>query len=125
MSNYIDAFVFPIPKIHLAKYKMVSEQVAAIWKEYGALAYFEFQGDDLQLDGTKSFIDAMEIQEDEAVIFGWMVFDTKETRDLANKNVPLDERMSALVNPLMNPDRMIFDAQRMVYGGFKSFVSVQ
>jgi len=49
MTNYIDGFVLPIPRIYLNEYKKVAEKVAEIWKKYGAIAYFEFVGDDLFL----------------------------------------------------------------------------
>ena len=123
MPNYIDGFVFPISKIHLEEYKAVAEKVAEIWKEYGAIAYFEFVGDDMCLEGVKSFIETVEAKEDEEVLFGWVVFPTKEIRDQANKKVPMDSRMTELVEPLMNPNKLIFDASRMVYGGFHPLVS--
>ena len=122
MTNYIDGFVFPIPKIHLNEYKKVATQVAEIWKEHGALAYHEWLGDDLNLEGTRSFIEAIDIKEDEVVIFGWVVFPSKEVRDKANKEVPNDPRMAEIVAPLMNPEKLIFAANRMVYGGFESLV---
>jgi uncharacterized protein YbaA (DUF1428 family) len=122
MENYIDGFVFPIRNIYLNEYKSIAEKVAEIWKEYGAIAYFEFIGDDLTLEGTKSFVETLEAKEDEAIIYGWVVFSSKEVRDLANKKVPLDPRISKLVSPLMNPERLIFDASRMLYGGFKPFI---
>ncbi|MCE7992528.1 MAG: DUF1428 domain-containing protein [Roseivirga sp.] len=122
MADYIDGFVLPIPEKHLAEYKQVAEKVAAIWKEHGALAYFEYVGDDLKLQGTRAFTEAVEAKEDEAIIFGWVVFDSKETRDLANKRVAADPRMTDLVGPLMDPARLVFDASRMVYGGFQALV---
>lgn len=122
MKNYIDGFVLPVPKIHLDAYKKVAEKVAEIWKEYGAIAYFEFVGDDLSLEGTKSFIESVDVKEDEEIIFGWVVFPSKEIRDAANKKVPTDPRMATLVTPLTNPTKLIFDASRMVYGGFQSFI---
>lgn len=122
MSNYIDGFVLPIPKIHLDEYKRIATQVADIWKEYGALDYFEYVGDDLRLEGTSSFSETLKAEEDEAIIFGWVVFASKEVRDLANKQVPLDSRMTELVAPLTNPSKLIFDAKRMVYGGFKPLI---
>lgn len=94
------------------------KKVAEIWKEYGALAYFEYVGEDLTLEGTRSFIKTVDAKEDEAIVFGWVVFPSKETRDLANKQVPTDPRMTELLAPLIDPDRLIFDATRMVYGGF-------
>lgn len=122
MPNYIDGFALPIPQKHLPEYQRIAKQVAAIWKEYGALAYFEYVGDDLQLEGTRSFAEATEAKDDEAVVFGWVVFESKETRDLANKRVPEDPRMADLIAPLTDPSRIVFDAARMIYGGFRQLV---
>lgn len=122
MANYIDGFALPIPKIHLNKYKNIVQQVADIWKEHGAIAYYEFVGDDLQLEGTRSFVDAIDAKEDEVIIFGWVVFESKVSRDIANKKVPADPRMEALIAPLTESSMKIFDANRMVYGGFRSLL---
>ncbi|WP_197276097.1 DUF1428 domain-containing protein [Mangrovimonas sp. TPBH4] len=122
MTNYIDGFVLPIPRVYLDAYKQVAEEVAEIWKEYGAIAYFEFVGDDLHLDGTKSFIESVDLKEDEELIFGWVLFPSKEIRDLANQKVPTDPRMKELVEPLMIPKKLIFDPSRMIYGGFKPLI---
>ncbi|WP_339889190.1 DUF1428 family protein [uncultured Flavobacterium sp.] len=121
-TNYIDGFIFPVPKIQLNEYKSIAEKIAAIWKEYGALAYFEYIGDEMTLEGTRSFVKTLEAKEDEAIIFGWVVFPSKQTRDLANKQVPNDPRITELVAPITNPERLIFDASRMVYGGFKPLI---
>ncbi|MBT0810459.1 DUF1428 domain-containing protein [Litoribacter ruber] len=120
--DYIDGFVLPIPKVHLSEYKEVAEKVAEIWKEYGAIAYYEFIGDELAFEGTKSFVVSVDAKEDEEIVFGWVAFPSKEVRDLANKKVPEDPRMTALIAPLLNPERLIFDAGRMVYGGFKPLI---
>lgn len=122
MENYIDGFVFPVPRIYLIEYKNVAEKVAEIWIEYGALSYFEYVGDDLKLEGTRSFIELVDLKEDEIIVFGWVVFPSKEIRDRANKQVPADSRMAELVTPLTDPKRMIFDAKRMIYGGFQPLV---
>ncbi len=125
MSNYIDGFVFPLSKNHQDEYKKVAEQVAAIWKEYGALSYVEFVGDDLSLEGTRSFAEAVDLKADEVVVFGWVVFPSKAVRDKANVQIPQDARMNELVGPLVDPERLIFDASRMIYGGFKPLVELK
>lgn len=122
MTPYIDGFVLPIPRKHLDEYKNAALQVADIWKAYGALAYNEYVGDDLRLEGTRSFAEAAEVHEDEVVVFGWVLFPSKEVRDAANQQVPKDPRMTAIVEPLTHTDRLIFDAGRMVYGGFSPLV---
>ena len=123
MANYIDGFALPIPKVHLNEYRQVAETVAEIWKEHGALAYFEYVGEDLKLEGTRSFPEILGAKAEEAVIFGWVVFDSRSTRDLANQRVAADPRMIDLIAPLTDPSRIIFDAKRMVYGGFESLVA--
>lgn len=122
MFGYIDGFVFPILRKDLNEYRLVAEKIANIWKEYGALEYVEYVGDDMSLEGTRSFIDMVKAKDDETVVFGWVVFPSKEVRDSANKQVPHDSRMSELIISLINPQGEIFDAGRMVYGGFKPLV---
>ena len=122
MTNYIDGFVLPIPENHIDEYKKVVTKVAEVWKEYGALSYFEYVGDDMFLEGTKSFIETVNAKENEVIVFGWVVFPSKEIRDIANIKVPKDPRIGELVVPLLSPESPIFDASRMVYGGFKHLV---
>ena len=122
MSSYIDGFVLPIAKEHLDTYQKAAEQIAEIWKEYGALEYVEYVGDDLQLEGTRSFVEVVEKKENEVVLFGWVKFPSKEVRESANQQVPKDPRMHSLVAPLIEADKTIFDAKRMIYGGFAPLV---
>ena len=122
MSHYIDGFVLPIPRDRLDDYRRVAEEVAEIWKEHGALGYFEYVGDDLNREGVRPFTDFAAASEDEMIVFGWVVFDSRETRDLANDKVLADPRMEDLVNPLVDPSNPVFDAGRMAYGGFRPLV---
>ena len=122
MAHYIDGFVLPIPRNRLDEYKRVVEAVAEIWKEHGALDYCEYVGDDLNRQGMRSFTDLVSATEDEAIVFGWVVFDSRETRDLANEKVLADPRMADLIDPLIDPSNPVFDAKRMVYGGFQSLL---
>ena len=118
MAQYIDGFVLPIPRDRLSEYKLLAEAAAKIWREHGALDYREYVGDDLYLEGTRSFTDLAAATEDEAIVFGWVVFDSREARALANEKVAADPRMAHLVN-LSNSG---FDAGRMAYGGFQALV---
>ena len=115
MAHYIDGFFLPIPRDCLDQYQRLVEAVAEIWREHGALDYREYVGDDMSLEGTRSFPDLAAAAADEAVVFGWVVFDSRETRDLANEKVAADPRMADLVNASNSG----FDAKRMAYGGFR------
>ncbi len=118
MAHYIDGFVLPVPRDRLDEYKRVVEAVAEIWKEHGALDYREYVGDDLKLEGTRSFTEVVAAKEGEVIVFGWVVFDSREARDLANEKVATDPRMADLVDS----SNTGFDAKRMAYGGFRSLV---
>ena len=122
MAQYIDGFAFPIPRGRVDQYKRVAEAVAEIWREHGALDYLEYVGDDMHREGTRSFNDLVAATEDEVVVFGWVVFDSREARDLVNEKVEADPRMADLIAPLMNPSDPVFDSERMAYGGFQSLV---
>lgn len=118
MGHYIDGFVLPVPRDRLNNYKRVVEAVAEIWKEHGALDYVEYVGDDMQLEGTRSFTDLLAANEDETIVFGWVVFDSRESRDAANEKVAADPRMADIVDAA----NAGFDATRMAYGGFQPLV---
>jgi uncharacterized protein YbaA (DUF1428 family) len=118
MATYIDGFVFPVPRDRLNEYKRVADAVAEIWKDHGALDYREYVGDDLYLEGTRSFTDLVAATEEETIVFGWVVFDSRETRDLANEKVAADPRIADLIDSSNSG----FDARRMAYGGFQPLV---
>ncbi len=118
MAHYIDGFVLPVRRDRLNEYKRLAEAVAKIWKEHGALDYWEYVGDDLYLEGTRSFTDLVAATEDETIVFGWVVFDSREARDLANEKVAADPRMANLIDSSNSG----FDAKRMAYGGFQPLV---
>lgn len=122
MTHYIDGFVLPVPRDQLKVYRDVVEKVAKIWKEHGALDYSEYVGDDFSLEGTRSFTDVTNAKKDEAVIFGWVVFESREARDLATERVAADPRMTDLIKPLTHTLTPIFDAKRMMYGGFRPLI---
>ena len=119
--KYVDGFVLPVAKERMADYQTIVEGAAKIWKEHGALEYWECIGDDLGTEkGTGSFAEMTGATEDEDVIFGWVVFESREARDAANEKVATDPRM----DELMDPENPIFDFKRMAYAGFRTIVRI-
>ncbi len=118
MGRYIDGFVIPVPKDRIEDYRRMAEKAALVWKEYGALDYWECVGDDLGGPGMVSFPQLAQAGPDETVVFAWVVFESREHRDRANEKIMADPRLSGL----MDPDRPIFDSRRMAYGGFRELV---
>lgn len=116
---YIDCFLFPVREDSIGTYEEVSKKVASIWKEHGAREYAEFTGEGSSVPGTLAFPDLLRAEQGEIIVFGYAVFNTREEREQAHKKVAQDPRMAALVEPLMQSERPIFDSSRMVYGSFK------
>ena len=117
MAHYVDGFVLPVSRDRLDEYKRVAEAAAVIWKEHGALDYWECVGDDLDVESTfsyRSFEDLVEAGDDETVVFAWVVFESREARDAANEKIMADPRMV----DLMDPAKPVFDVTKMAYGGF-------
>ncbi len=121
MAHYIDGFVLPIPRRSLDEYRRLVEATAEIWREHGALEYREYLSEGQALEGTRTFDDFAGAAEDEAVLFGWVVFESRAARDQANAKVAADPRMAELIDLYGSG----FDAGKMAYGGFQEFVSTR
>jgi len=119
MPRYIDGFVIPCPKKKIAAYRKMAQLGAKVWKEHGALEYYECVGDDLKAQyGMLPFPKLARLKPGETVIFSWIVYRSKKHRDSVNAKVMKDPRMN-------NPDlakSMPFDMKRMTYGGFETLV---
>jgi uncharacterized protein YbaA (DUF1428 family) len=118
MPFYVDGFVLPVPRDRVDDYKRIAEAAAEIWKEHGALDYWECVGDDMTAECTRSFPDLVAATPDEIVVFAWAVFASREARDAANEKIMADPRMANLIDP-SNP---IFDMKRVTHGGFRALV---
>ncbi len=119
MGNYVDGFVLPVPKARLDDYRALAELAGSIWKEHGALAYVECVADDVSPGELTSFPQAVQLKDDEVVVFAWIVYASREDRDRINALVMNDPRFDA-----MNPDSMPFDGKRMFWGGFRKLVEL-
>ena len=122
MKRYVDGFVLPVPKHRVTDYQAIAEAASKIWKEHGALEYWECVGDDLDTECSRSFNEMTAAKGDETVIFAWVVFESREARDTANEEIIADPRMAELVTGLTNSENPIIDFQRMAHGGFKELV---
>jgi uncharacterized protein YbaA (DUF1428 family) len=122
MKRYIDGFVLPVARQRVPEYQAIAEAAARIWKDHGALEYWECVGDDLNTDCTRSFADITNANDDETVIFAWVAFESRQARDAANEKILADPRMAELMTGLTNPDNPLIDFQRMAHGGFKEIV---
>lgn len=116
--SYVDGFVVAVPTQNKEKYRKHATLAGEAFKEHGALELIECWGDDVPNGELTSMPMAVQCQDDETVVFSWVVWPSKTMRDEAMPKVMADPRCSNEQNP------MPFDAKRMIYGGFDVFVKV-
>ena len=118
--SYVDGFVVPVPRSNLEKYKEFSARCGAVWREHGALEYRETVADDVKPGKWTSFPQAVDLKEDEVVVFAWIVYPSRAERDRINDKVMSDPRLQEMSKPELMP----FDGKRMIYGGFEMLVDL-
>ncbi|WP_193333492.1 DUF1428 domain-containing protein [Duganella sp. FT27W] len=117
---YVDGFVIPVPHSKLEDYKKMAAASGAIWKEFGALQFRETVADDVKPGEHTSFPQAVQLKDDEVVVFSWIVYASRAARDEINEKVMKDPRLAEF----MQPENMPFDGKRMIYGGFEMIVDL-
>jgi uncharacterized protein YbaA (DUF1428 family) len=112
--KYVDGFVLPVPKKKLQAYRRLAQKAGKIWREHGALEYWECVGDDLKSQMGIPFPRFARLKPGEVPFFSWIVYKSRAHRDRVNAKVMKDKRLTG-----MEPKSMPFDSKRMSYGGFK------
>jgi len=118
--KYVDGYVLPVPKKNLPAYRRMATKAGKVWREHGALEFFECVGDDLKTKMAASFPATIKPKPGETVVFSWIVFKSRAHRDAVNTKVMKDPRLAKM----MDMKTMPFDSKRMIYGGFKVMVEV-
>ena len=116
--SYVDGFVVPVPKEKLDVYLAFAQTAGEIWKEYGALAFVECVAEDVPYGELTSFPRAVQAKEDETVVFSWIVYADRASRDAVMAKVMADERIKASMT------EMPIDGRRMIFGGFEAKVEL-
>lgn len=116
--SYVDGYVMAVPRNKLDAFREVAIRAGKVWKEHGALQYRESVADDVKPGKLTSFPQAVNLKDDEVVVFSWIVFESRAQRDAINAKVMADPRLADLVDPKSLP----FDAARMIFGGFETLV---
>ncbi len=114
--TYVDGFVLAVPTANKEAYRSHARRAIEVFKRHGALSSVECWGDDVPDGEVTSFPMAVKKQDDETVVFSWVVWPDKATRDEGLRKVFEDPDMSPDENP------MPLDGQRLIYGGFEVIV---
>ena len=115
---YIDGFLIAVPNANKQKFIDHATTADAVFLEYGATRVLECWGDDVPSGKVTDFMRAVQAKDDETVVFSWIEWPDKVTRDAGMEKVMKDPRMTADTNP------MPFDGKRMIYGGFAPVVEL-
>lgn len=74
---------------------------------------------DVKSGQLTSFPQAVQLKEDEIVVFSWITYNSRAHRDEVNANVMKDPRMAG-----MDPKSLPFDGKRLIYGGFETLLAL-
>ncbi len=121
--SYIDGFVLAVPKANKGKFTQHAEIADAAFMEWGATRILECWEDDVPDGKVTDFRRAVQAKEDEAVLFSWIEWPDKATRDAGMKKVMTTMESDSRLNPEKNP--MPFDGMRMIFGGFVPVVELK
>jgi uncharacterized protein YbaA (DUF1428 family) len=113
---YVDGFVMAVRNDRKEEYRKLATTAAAVFREHGATRVIEAWADDVPEGKVTSFPMAVKLEPDEAVVFSWIEWPSREARDEGNAKVMADPRMQ------MEGKEMPFSMERMIYGGFAPIV---
>jgi len=111
--SYIEGFVVAVPRANKDAYRNFAAGSVTLFKDFGVTRQVETWGDDVPDGKVTDFKGAVKAKPDEAVVFSWLEYPDKNTRDEANKKMMEDPKMKEM------GEKMPFDGQRMIFGGFE------
>ncbi len=110
--SYIEGFVAAVPRANKSAYLKQAEHSVPMFKGMGATRMVETWADEVPDGKVTDFKGAVKATPDEDVIFSWIEYPDKATRDRANEKMMNDPAMKNYA------EKMPFDAKRMIFGGF-------
>tara|TARA_R110002096_G_scaffold1622_3_gene8539 strand:- start:565 stop:969 length:405 start_codon:yes stop_codon:yes gene_type:complete len=118
--SYIDGFVIAVPTANKQKFIDHATLANGLFIELGALRIMECWGDDVPDGKVTDFRKAVQGKDDESVVFSWVEWPDKPTRDAAMAKMMEGMNDPEKIDPRMDPEKnpMPFDGARMIFGGF-------
>jgi uncharacterized protein YbaA (DUF1428 family) len=111
-GGYTDGFVVPVPEGKREAYRELAARMAKVFREHGATRVVEAIADDVKHGKVTDFYRAVKAEEGETVVFSFIEWPDKQTRD--------DAWAKIMNDPAMKPEGdMPFSGQRMFWGGFE------
>lgn len=114
--GYVDGSLIPVPAKNKDAFRARAAEISAVIMEHGAARVVDAWGDDVPDGKITDFKGAVKATGDENVVFTWIEWPSKETRDAAWPKIFADQRMHREPTP--------YDGRRQVHGGFAPIVDV-
>ena len=114
-GGYADGFVVPVPEGKRNAYRELASKMAKVFRQHGATRVVEAFGDDVTHGKVTDFYRAVKAENGEAVVFSFIEWPDKATRDTAWEKIMSDESLKP-------EGDMPFDGKRMFWGGFEKIV---
>ena len=114
-GSYTDGFVVPVPEGKTEDYRALAAKMAKVFRQHGASRVIEALSDDVNRGEVTDFYRAVKAEDGEKVIFSFIEWPDKATRDQAWGKIMEDES-------LRPQGDMPFDGKRMFWGGFDKIV---
>ncbi|MEO6582003.1 MAG: DUF1428 domain-containing protein [Sphingomicrobium sp.] len=111
-GGYTDGFVVPVPEGKREAYRTMAAKMAGVFREKGATRVIESIADDVKHGEVTDFYRAVKAEAGETVVFSFIEWPDKATRDDAWKVIMADESLKP-------EGEMPFSGQRMFWGGFE------
>lgn len=113
--SYVDGFVAAVPRANKEAYLRTARAGAKLFVAWGATRVVENWEDDVPNGKITDFRRAVAAKEDEVIVFSWIEYPDKATRNAVQKRMMEDPEMGAMEMP--------FDMGRMIFGGFETLLS--
>lgn len=119
---YIDGFVIAVPTANKQKFIDHAKYADSAFVDMGAIRIVECWADDVKDGKTTDFRKAVKAEENESVVFSWIEWPDKATRDTAMEKIMSEDFDDPRMDMEKNP--MPFDGARLIYGGFAPVVEL-
>ena len=124
--SYLDGFVIAVPTANKHKFIEHAKLGDSVFMDFGALRVVECWGQDLPRGQVTDFRKAVNAKDDETVVFSWIEWPDKQTRDAAYAKMTYWMNNPEEADPRMNPEQnpMPFAGKRLINGGFAPLIEL-
>ena len=110
--TFIEGFLTPCPTANKDTYIEHAKEAVPLFQRLGGTRFIEAWGEDVPDGKLNDLKKAVELKEDETVLFSWIEYPDRATRDAANAKMGEEFDPSKM-------GEMPFDGKRMIYSGFE------